>query len=374
MRRFIIAVLVVALGGLRRGGLVCQAGAGRRPQVNPAVQDLVQAALENEAAGDNAQRADNLQKALGQSPQDAATHWQLGQVRRRPMAHARTRRRRSPSGDKRLARSRRLRDRGASWPWRARPRWPAGAGGTSSPGEEHIHWQILLQLQPGNPEAIRGPRAKAVAGHVADAGANPAGQGPSADLGKGRGSLAAAGRPWRNAVKRHQTAPPAELRDKLVKLSDPTEVVASERALWQEVGTKRHKEAYHAMLLAVDSNAGREPGIRPRPSRWPGTAALPDFKDVRTAAIESLKKRPFDQFAPLLVSGMQMPIQGDARYSLGLGGELIAHFDPFRCPVARRTYAEHQRPRNAPSTRMVAAAANFKMRLTIAPYFPVSGS
>ena len=44
------------------------------------MQDLVQAALGSEATGDNHGRAENLQKAVSQSPQDAATHWQLGQV------------------------------------------------------------------------------------------------------------------------------------------------------------------------------------------------------------------------------------------------------------------------------------------------------
>ena len=54
--------------------------ANKAPQVDPAAQDLVQTALENEAAGKNDLRAECLRQALQKSPQDAAAHWQLGQV------------------------------------------------------------------------------------------------------------------------------------------------------------------------------------------------------------------------------------------------------------------------------------------------------
>ena len=50
------------------------------PKTAPA-SDLVRSALEKELAGDNADREALLQKAVQQTPDDAAARWQLGQVR-----------------------------------------------------------------------------------------------------------------------------------------------------------------------------------------------------------------------------------------------------------------------------------------------------
>ncbi len=295
--------------------------AKKAPQVDPAVQDLVQAALENEAAGDNARRDQGLQEALKKSPEDAATHWQLGQVWIDSRWMTPDQAQQAASKDKRLAEYRKLRDRSVLTvdSQAALARW---CRKNKLADEERAHWQTVLQLQPDNAEAIKALGLRPFAGTLLT----------QAQIQRVKSQLQTWAkavdrwRPlvvqWRNAVKHHQTAPPAELRDKLVKLSDSAEMLALERALWQEVGAKREKEAYHAMLLAmIEMLAGN-----PRPAAAGSLARLAvfcDLKDVHAAAIEALKKHPLDHYAPLLLSGLQMPIEAQAQPLAGRGGFLV---------------------------------------------------
>ena len=295
--------------------------AKKAPQVDPAVQDLVQAALENEAAGDNARRDQGLQEALKKSPEDAATHWQLGQVWIDSRWMTPDQAQQAASKDKRLAEYRKLRDRSVLTvdSQAALARW---CRKNKLADEERAHWQTVLQLQPDNAEAIKALGLRPFAGTLLT----------QAQIQRVKSQLQTWAkavdrwRPlvvqWRNAVKHHQTAPPAEVRDKLVKLSDSAEMLALERALWQEVGAKREKEAYHAMLLAmIEMLAGN-----PRPAAAGSLARLAvfcDLKDVHAAAIEALKKHPLDHYAPLLLSGLQMPIEAQAQPLAGRGGFLV---------------------------------------------------
>jgi hypothetical protein len=77
--------------------------AEKAPQADPAVQNLVQCALESEAAGKNDLRAECLQQALQESPQDAPTHWQLGQVWVNGRWMTQEQAGKAAGGDKRLA-------------------------------------------------------------------------------------------------------------------------------------------------------------------------------------------------------------------------------------------------------------------------------
>ena len=274
-------------------------------------------ALQNEAAGDNARRTQSLQDALKRSPRDAATHWQLGQVRMDGQWLTPDQAQKIAAGDKRLAQYRTLRDRSvlAVDSQAALARW---CHKNKLFDEERAHWQTVLQLQPGNPDAIQGLGLKPYAGMLLT---QPQIQQIKAEMHK-LGKAMDRWRPlvarWLRAVEHHETAPPAEVRDKLAKISDSADMVAFERVLWQEVGPKRHKEAYRAMLLgALDMLSGN-----PRPAAAECLARLAvfsDFADVHVAAIEDLKKRPLDQYAPLLLSGLQMPIQAEVNTLGGFG-------------------------------------------------------
>ena len=309
---FVFRLLGVALLAVVLPALLAWSAepAKKAPQVDPAVQDLVQGALQSEAAGDNHGRAENLQKAVSQSPQDAATHWQLGQVWIDGKWLTPDQAQKFAAGDKRLAQYRTLRNRSVLTvdSQAALARW---CRKNKLADEERIHWQIVLQLQPGNPEAIQGLGLKPYAGMLLTQSQIQQVKVQVQKLGKAVDRWRPLVVQWRNAVTRHQTAPPVEVRDTLTKTSNRTEMVALERTLWQEVGAKRHKEAYHVMLLSiVEMLAGN-----PHPPAAESLVRLAVFsaaEDVRTAAIKALKKHSLDHFAPLLLSGLHMPIEPEA--------------------------------------------------------------
>ena len=149
---------------------------------------------------------------------------------------------------------------------------------------------------------------------------------------------------WRKAAELHQPAPPAEVAEMIAKISDSTELLALERALLQEVAAKREKDAYHAMMLAMVQTLARNPHPAAAES-LARHAVFANFQDVRTAAINGLKKHPLEHFAPLLLSGLQMPIQAEAQYKLGFLGELISRYSVFQeGALANRSFTKTNYP------------------------------
>ena len=230
--------------------------------------------------------------------------------------------------DKRLAEYRKQRDR--SLPTvesqTALARW---CRKNKLAAEERARWQIVLRLQPDNAEAIRGLGLKPYGGtlltqaQIQQIKNQLQRQNKAVDRWR---SLVAR---WRNAVERHQTAPPPEAAEKIAKTSDPTELLALERTLWQEVGVKRYKDAYRTMLRTMVEilDANPSPAAAMSLARQ---AVFSPAEDVRKAAIRGLKKHPLDHYAPLLLSGLQTPIEAEAQYALAANGDLIARYAVFQ--------------------------------------------
>ena len=269
-----------------------------------------------------------LQEALKQSPDDAATHWQLGQVWITGKWMTPEQTEKMARRDKRLAEYRKQRDR--SLPTvesqTALARW---CRKNKLAAEERARWQIVLRLQPDNAEAIRGLGLKPYGGtlltqaQIQQIKNQLQRQNKAVDRWR---SLVAR---WRNAVERHQTAPPPEAAEKIAKTSDPTELLALERTLWQEVGVKRYKDAYRTMLRTMVEilDANPSPAAAMSLARQ---AVFSPAEDVRKAAIRGLKKHPLDHYAPLLLSGLQTPIEAEAQYALAANGDLIARYAVFQ--------------------------------------------
>ena len=95
--------------------------------------------------------------------------------------------------------------------------------------EEDAHWQIVLQLQPDNAEAIKALGLRPFAGMLLTQGQIQRLKTQLQTLAKAVDRWRPLVAQWRKAVEHHQTAPPAEVRDKLVKLSDSAEMLALER-------------------------------------------------------------------------------------------------------------------------------------------------
>ena len=119
---------------------------------------------------------------------------------------------------------------------------------------------------------------------------------------------------WILAVERHE-APPAEVREKVAKIYDQTEMLGLEWAIWRKVSSKKSQQ--HQMALALIQALADNP--RPVAAQsLTRQAVFSDFEDVRAAAITALKRRPFDHYVPLLLSGLQSPIEADLQCVLAL--------------------------------------------------------
>ena len=143
--------------------LVCHAWSAEPEQKTTSAETtaarLVRAALENEVAGNNQCRDALLRQALSDSPNDAPAHWQLGQVRVQGKWQSLAEVEQTARQDKRLAEYGRLRDaaRRTVADQAALARW---CRKNRLEDQQRVQWQIVLQLQPDNIEAIRALRLR----------------------------------------------------------------------------------------------------------------------------------------------------------------------------------------------------------------------
>ena len=146
---------------------------------------------------------------------------------------------------------------------------------------------------------------------------------------EGDGAVAPLVAQWRKAAEAHDPAIPTAVRERIAKISDAAEMVALEGDLWRQVAAKRQAGLYHDMTLAMI----RVLGGNPRPAAAESLAryaAFSAFKDVRAAAVAGLKRHPLDHYVPLLLSGLQSPIEASMQCMLSASGDLIASYSLFQ--------------------------------------------
>ena len=103
-----------------------------------------------------------------------------------------------------------------------------------------------------------------------------------------------------------------------------------ERALWLQVGAdKSKKQDYRRMTLAVTLALAENPS----PAASQGLARAIVFSEstnVRSAAADGLKRRPLEQYVPLLLSGLQLPLKTDVQFRKSDDGDVITQFSIFQ--------------------------------------------
>ena len=210
-----------------------------------------------------------LQKAVSQSPQDAATHWQLGQVWIDGKWLTPDQAQKFAAGDKRLAEYRKLRNRSVLTvdSQAALARW---CRKNKLADEERVHWQIVLQLQPGNAEAIQGLGLKPYAGMLLTQSQIQQVKIQVQKLGKAVDRWRPLVVQWRNAVDASPDGPAGgsagQARQDLRPDRDGrpgADALAGGRRQAAQGGVSRHAPGYRG-------NAGRQSASRRRPSPWPG--------------------------------------------------------------------------------------------------------
>jgi len=289
---------------------------------------LVRAALEKEVAGDNSQREDLLRQALDESPKDAAAHWQLAQVRVQDKWQSTASIESASRYDKRLAEYVRRRD--AAGPNAvdqiALARW---CRKNRLDDQQRVHWILALQVEPDSAEAIQALGLRVYRGTLATPAqinkltANVHRVSQAADRWRPRVAQ------WLGAIERSNGLMPSDFRENLGKISDSYEMLGLERSLWLEVGAKGKKLEFHRMSLTTMLALSDNPYPAAAESLVRG-AVFSEFNDVRTAAATGLKKHPLDHYVPLLLSGLQSPIEADMRCVLSAAGDLITSYSVFQ--------------------------------------------
>jgi len=299
---------------------------------------LVRMAQESEVAGRDDQREALLRQAMVESPDDAAAHWQLGHVQMDKKWQSPADVEQAAKQDKRLAEYVRRRDA-------ARPviddqislaRWCRQNRLTD---EAQVAWRSVLAVQPGHPDAIN------ALGLVAHEGQWLT----RAEIKRQKTRLKAMAaaldrwRPivigWRLATQNGRDADIEEVLKTVASISDAGEMLAVERILWQQVGSRReYQKTYQAMVKALIA-ALKESPQQPATESLARHAVFARSKEVRQAAVAALKAKRPEGYAPLLLTGMATPVEFSAQVDIGAGGHAISRFSVFReGPVVNQRY------------------------------------
>ncbi|MCC6125944.1 MAG: hypothetical protein IT426_13345 [Pirellulales bacterium] len=313
---------------------------------DPATANLIRTALQHELAGQNDRRASLLLAALERSPDDPAVHWQLGEVRgegkNQWLSPAQVEL--AAGKDARLAEYRRRRDAaGPALPEQvALAQW---CRKNKLADEERVHWLSVLQMQPNYPEAVERLDLRNYRGRMLTAEQIARFKEQS----KNTADAIAQWRPlvthWQRALDRGETATPAEIGERIARISDSGEMLALQRAIVQKADTNKQKlhELTVAFVQALRDN--------PHPAAAESLARLAVFSawdDVRKASAAGLKGRPLDHFAPLLLAALQLPIEGHVRFDVDGNGNLITFAQLYReGDLADYTFSYLQAPKAA---------------------------
>ncbi len=289
---------------------------------------LVQSALESELAGKDARRDALLQRALEIAPDNPQVHWQLGEVRLQGKWMSPADAAKAAQTDKRLTEYTRRRD--AAGPTvadqAALARW---CRKNRLDDQQRVHWLSVLQRQPDNAEAIQAFGLRPYQGKMLTAAQIGQLQSQQRRVRKAADQWRLLVAQWRNAAEARDPEIPAALREKLAQIADPAEIIALEADLWRQVGTKRQTRLYGEMTQAMMPVLGGnpQPAAAESLARY---AAFSAFPDVRAAAVAGLRRRPLDHYAPLLLSGLQSPVEASMQCRLSATGELIASYSLFQ--------------------------------------------
>jgi hypothetical protein len=276
---------------------------------------LVRAALEQEVAGNNARRDAMLREALYDSPDDALAHWQLAQVRVQGRWQSPAEVEQAARQDKRLTEYRRRRDASARSvaDQAALARW---CRKNRLDDQQRLHWLLVLQLQPDNAEAIHALALRSYQGMMLTPAQIQQLKAQLQRVGKAAEDWRLLVAQWHRAAESHDPAIPAVVREKVAATADPADMLGLERALWRQVAAKGPPRLYREMLLALMPVLGGSPQPAAAESLV-RHAVFPSSDQVRTAAVLGLKRHPLDHSAPLLISGLQSPIEVAAMVAPG---------------------------------------------------------
>ena len=300
----------------------------KRQDASAAAAKLVQAAMEDELAGRDDQRQALLGEALRKSPGYQPAHWLLGEVSEAGKWQRPEDVQRQAQQDPRLAEFKRR---------RAEVKDPAGCVALARwchknrlVDEERVAWLAVLALAPGQAEAVKALGLVPYQGQWLTQGEvsrwKAQVQAFAKALDKWRPLVAA----WLKATERHDSPAVQAVTGQIASISDSAEMLALERVLWQQVGSKReHQRPYEEMVAALVAALAESPQ-QPATESLVRQALFSKSEKVRRSATAALKARRPEGYVPMLLSGMATPLEFSFQIEPGVGGYAISRFSIFR--------------------------------------------
>jgi hypothetical protein len=286
-------------------------------------EQLVSAAVQAELNGDFSRSFALLHEALRADPENKLAHWQLGEIKINNQWVAAEETQRRATADPLQAEYRERRKQSGDSPQGqlALARW---CRKSNLKEEAQFHWANVLTLDPKNEEALRALDLRWRKGRLV----------PREQLAQEKDQLRqsklAAERWSSKIVKWRRGVSGQDMNARLAALTEIREIKESDAipsledvTLGREANDPRHSQEFAAAGLAFVDSLGKMQGQAATESLARHAVFAPDEK-VRLSAIEKLKPRDRNDFVPMLVDALGMPIE--ATYSLMTGPDGSVHY------------------------------------------------
>jgi hypothetical protein len=271
--------------------------------------------------GDTAQRFALLREVVRTAPDDPLAHWQLGQVAVDGKWLAAEQVQRGAARDPRQAEYRQLRRRLGESPvgQLSLARW---CRRNNLAAESRFHWASVLSVHPTNDEALRALDMEWHDGRPMTRNDIAATKQQAREAKRAAKRWSPLVSRWKRAVSAGDSAKQEAVLDEISAVTEAGAIPALEEITLPRDTIDEHRAdafckvglAFIEALSAIEDQAATESLVR--------HAVFSPASQVRTAAIDDLKRRPQHDYVPLLLRGLAMPIESSFQMKTDADGSV----------------------------------------------------
>jgi hypothetical protein len=197
--------------------------------------------------------------------------------------------------------------------------------------EERVHWLFVRQLDPDNAEAIKALGLHPFQGKFFTNAQIEQIRAETRAMQKAMERWRPLVAWWTMAVENEKESLDGGAKlEEVREVSRSSEMLALERVMWHDVGSKKEKKRTYEVLGLALVAILREMPQQPAVESLARHAVFSSAPTVRSAATAALKERPWDRCVPLLILSMGMPIKETGPVSLNLNGSLAFRASLFQ--------------------------------------------
>lgn len=279
----------------------------------------VQAALQHELDGHNDLRQTALREAVERAPDNRPAHWQLGEVRMDGQWLTPEQAEEAARTDPRLQ-DYFLRRDNRFLPDNSLIDLAKWCHKEKLVDEERAHWMEVLQWNSGQRDAIKGLGLQSYQGNLLTKAQISQLQVREQRVLKEMLRFGTTALKWSEAMKRRNETPP-DIKEKVSQIADSVTMLGVEQAMQRQFGEQEdnlQKQIAREWITLLEGNSF--PAASESLARMAVFSAYPEIRDE---AGEALKRRPLDHFVPLLLSGLQSPIEVSMQFDANRVGALV---------------------------------------------------